>query len=67
MKQRKLMPIRSKFKPIQSRTQSTYDRYVAVQQQLGLSWKEIRREWDALCRASELASETRTIIKPIHI
>ena len=65
MKQRKLMPIRSKFRAVQSRTQSTYDRYVAIQTELGLDFKSIRRGWDALCRASEHAAETRTIIRPI--
>lgn len=66
MRQRKPMPIRSKTRPIAKRTETTYDRYVAVQTKLGLPIKEAYKKWQELCRASEMAVIQGSIIKPLN-
>jgi hypothetical protein len=66
MRIRKPMPIRSKTRPIATKTQTTYDKYIAVQTALGLPIKEAYRKWKELCRASEMAAMQGQIIKPIN-
>lgn len=66
MRIRKQMPIRSKTRPIATKTETTYDRYIAVQTALGLPIKEAYRKWQELCRASEMAGIQGQIIKPIN-
>ena len=66
MRQRKQMPVRSKFRPTESKVESTYDRYVRIQQQLGLTYLEIKRGWSEMCRRAEMSAELGTLIKPIN-
>ena len=66
MRQRKQMPVRSKFRPAESKLESTYDRYVRVQQQLGLTFLEIKRGWAEMSRRAEMSAELGTLIKPLN-
>jgi len=66
MRQRKPMPIRSKFRPIATKTETTYDRYISIQTSLGLPIKEAVRKWRELCRVSEMAVMKGELIKPLN-
>lgn len=66
MRQRKQLPVWSRVRPTESRVESTYERYARVQQQLGLTYLEIKRGWAEMSRRAEMSSEIGTLIKPIN-
>lgn len=66
MRQRKQLPVWSRVRPTEERKESTYDRYVSIHKRLGTDWAAIKRGWAELSRASEMAAQTRTIIKPLN-